>query len=68
MRFGVLFHRAFKVRAGQVIEQDFEVCLEQIGPLLAQPQKQFLLMFQHPIQTAIQAIFLGHGKIRSQQC
>jgi hypothetical protein len=66
--FGVLFHRTFKVRAGQVIEQHFEVCLKQIGPLLAQPHKPFLLVFQHSIQTAIQAIFLGYGKIRSQQC
>ena len=59
--FGVLFHRTFKVRAGQVLEQHFEVCLKQIGPLLAQPQKQVLLVFQHSIQTAIPAIFLSHG-------
>jgi hypothetical protein len=25
-------------------------------------------MFQHPIQTAIQAVLLGHGEVRSQQC
>ena len=66
--FGVLFQRAFKVRTGQVVEQHFEVRLKQIGPLLAQPQKQFLLVFQHSIQTAIQAVFLGHGEVRSQQC
>jgi len=66
--FGVLLHRAFEVRAAQVIEQHFEFRLKQIGQLLAQPQEQFRLMFQHPIQTAIQAIFLGHGEVRSQQC
>ena len=37
LSFGVFFHRAFEVRAGQVVEQHFEVGLKQIGPLLAQP-------------------------------
>jgi hypothetical protein len=30
-------------------------------------RKQFLLMFQRPIQTGIQAIFLGHREMRSRQ-
>jgi hypothetical protein len=34
---GVLFHRAFKVRAGQIVKQHFEIRLKQIGPLLVQP-------------------------------
>ena len=41
--------------------------MKQIGPLLAQPQKQFLLVFQHPVQAAVQAILFGHREIGSEQ-
>jgi hypothetical protein len=33
--FGVLFHRAFKVRTGQVVEEYLEFRMKQIGPFLA---------------------------------
>ena len=34
--FGILLHLAFEVRAGQVVEQYFEIGGEQVGPLLLQ--------------------------------
>ena len=54
---GVLFHLSFKVRARQIAKQHFEFGFKEIGPLLAQPLKKFLLVFQEPVQTAIQAVF-----------
>ena len=37
--FRVLFHLPFEVRAGQIVEQYFKVGLEQVGPLLLQPNE-----------------------------
>ncbi len=65
---GVLFHRTFEVRTGQIVEQHFEFRMKQIGPLLAQPQKEFLLVFEHQVEAAIQAILFGHSEIGSEQC
>ena len=65
--FRILLHLPFEVRAGQIVEQHFEVGTEQIGPLLLQPNEQLLLVLQHPIQTAIQPVLLGHREVRLQQ-
>ena len=65
--FRILLHLAFEVRAGQIVEQHFKVRVEQVGPLLFQPDKQLLFVRQHPIQTAIQPVLLGHGEVRLQQ-
>jgi hypothetical protein len=35
-------------------------------PFLFQPDEQFLFVLQHPIQTAVQSILRGYGKVGFQ--
>ncbi len=60
--FGILFHLTLEISAGQIVEQNFEIGAEQVRPLLLQVNEQFLLMFEHAVQAAIQAVLLRHLK------
>ena len=59
---GVLFHGAFEIGAGQVVEQHLEVGLKQVGPLPSQPYEQILLVLQHTVQATVQPV-LFRGRI-----
>jgi len=37
--------------------------MKQIGPLLLQPDKEILLVFEQPVQAAIETILFGDGEI-----
>src|SRR5712691_2580949 len=58
----VLLHLSFEVRTGQIVEQHFEIRVEQVGPLLFQPDKQLLSVRQHPIQTSIEPSLAATAK------
>jgi len=67
LRFGILLHFPFEVRAGQIVKQNFEISAEQIGPFLLQVHEQFLLVLEHAVQTSVQPILLRHFEARLQQ-
>src|ERR1700758_9035 len=58
---------ACEIRAGQIIQQDLEIGLEQRLPALPQKAEQLLLVRQHLVQTPVQVVLAGHGEILAQQ-
>ena len=62
-----LWRIALEIRAGQIIEQDLEVGLEQHLPALPQDAEQLQLVRQQLVKTAVQIVFVGQGEILAQQ-
>jgi hypothetical protein len=49
---------ALEIRAGQIVEQDFELGVEQRLPALLQETEQFRLVRQQLVEAAIQVVLL----------
>ena len=62
----VLLGQALEVGAGQVVEQQVVVELEQFPELVLQVVLDRLLGFEQPVQGAVQAV-LGHGAVRDAE-
>src|SRR6201997_5360884 len=58
---------ACEIRAGQIIQQDLEIGLEQRLPALPQEAEQLLLVRHQLVQTPVQVVLAGHGEILAQQ-
>jgi hypothetical protein len=57
----------FEIRAGQVVEQDFELGLEQGLPPLLQEAEQIGLVRQQLVEAAIQIVLLHQVEVLAQQ-
>ena len=62
-----LFAQTLEVGARQVIEENVELRVEQRPPLLHQVPVQCILVFDQPIQAAVQPIFAGRREVHAQQ-
>ena len=59
---------AFAVRAGQVVEQHVELCVEQIFPALCEVIEQLPFVLQNQIVAIVELVTLGQlAKVRAQQ-
>ena len=58
---------ALEIRAGQVVEQDFEFGLEQGLPTLLQETEQFRLVRQQLVEASIQIVLLHQVEVLAQQ-
>jgi len=56
-----------RVRAGQIVEQDFELGVEQRLPALLQEAEQFRLVCQQFVEAAIQVVLLYEVEFLAQQ-
>ncbi len=57
----------FKIRAGQIIQQQFELHSKQILPASPQMFKKLVPVLEQLVQTPIQIVFLGQTEIFFQQ-
>jgi hypothetical protein len=60
-------HVAFKIGAGQVVEQHVECRAEQIAPAPAQMGEEFVLGFQQAVQAAIERVVLRNAFVHVEQ-
>ena len=51
--FSALFHLAFKIGAGQIIQQHLEIGMKQLGPFLLQPYEHLLFVLHDPVQAPV---------------
>jgi hypothetical protein len=58
---------ALEIGAGQVVEQDVETRAEQFAPTPLEELEQRVLVFDQPIQTAVQRVLLGQREVRIEQ-
>ena len=58
---------AFKIGAGQIVEQHVELRAEEIAPAPAQRGAEGGLVFEQTIQTAIERVVLGGAFVRAEQ-
>ena len=58
---------ALKIRAGQIIQQHFELHSEEILPARSQVLEERLPVLQQLVQTPIQIVLLGQAEILPQQ-
>ena len=56
-----------KVRAGQIVEQDFEVRSEQALPALLQEAEQIRLVHQQLVEAPIQSVLVRQREVRAEQ-
>ena len=60
-------HVALEVGAGQVVQQHVELGIEEFAPAPAQEFVQLILVFDEPIQAAVQRVLLGQREVRVEQ-
>jgi hypothetical protein len=65
--FGILRRVGLEISAGQIVEQHFVVCAEEITPLVAQMSEEFFLERQHLIQRGVKLVDFGQAEILAEQ-
>ena len=58
---------AFEIGAGQIVEQDFEVCSEQALPAVLQEAEQIRLVHQQLVKAPIQIVLVRQREVRAEQ-